>query len=346
MCARSRSEGAPELAMRSRTARASANFPRNICVSARRASSRESCGTRSNAASRSPARALSANAGPTSISRATAASRSPDSIRWYAASRRACRPAQDECARTWAARGEELEGERVSPGRGDDPRDVRWFERGPPGGEQFRSGIIVEAFEAEFEDASPRDVGWLEERRLRAARNEDFRIRRMFEDRSEEGVGGGARMEIIDREDTAGQVFPEDGDDLDRVVGGTRDGRLQPPAILMREEVRERTQEAVRVVVGVHAAKEFRPAFPGEGPGEERGPADPRDADHDGDGPRPGGKPLLQEAAFVRPAEERAARDRGRLRRFRSGRSRSGLRRSAAAMPSWVVSTGHSYESA
>src|SRR3989441_13169551 len=92
-----------------------------------------------------------------------------------------------------AARGEELEGERVSPGRGDDPRDVRWFERGPPGGEQFRSGIIVEAFEAEFEDACPRDVGWLEERRLRAARNEDFRIRRMFEDRSKERVSGGGR---------------------------------------------------------------------------------------------------------------------------------------------------------
>src|SRR2546427_9863953 len=173
-----------------------------------------------------------------------------------------------------AARREELEGEWVSPGRGDDPRHVRWFERGPSGREQFRSGIIVEAFEAEFEDASPRDVGWLEERRLRAARNEDFRIRRMFEDRPEEGVGGGARMEVVDREDTAGQVFPEDGDDLDRAAGGTRDGRLQPPAILMREEVRQRTQEAVRGVGGRHAAKEFRPAFPGEGPGEERGPAD------------------------------------------------------------------------
>src|SRR3989442_11442514 len=103
---------------------------------------------------------------------------------------------------------------------------------------------------------------------MRAARNEDFRIRRRFEDRSEEGVGGGARMEIIDREDTAGQVFPEDGDDLDRVVGGTRDGRLQPPSILMREEVREPTQQAVRVLVGVRTANEVPAAFLGEGPGQ------------------------------------------------------------------------------
>src|SRR3989449_3336562 len=197
-----------------------------------------------------------------------------------------------------AARREELEGERVSPGRRDDPRHVGRFERGPPGREQLGRGIIVEAFEAEFEDASPRDVGWLEERRLRAARNEDFRIRRMFEDRSEEGVGGGARMEIIDREDTAGQVFPEDGDDLDRVVGGTRDGRLHPPAVLVREEVRERTQQAVRVVVGVYAAKEVRPALLREGPCEERGLADPPDAAPDGGGPRPGGEPLLHETPF------------------------------------------------
>src|SRR5439155_17474305 len=107
---------------------------------------------------------------------------------------------------------------------------------------------------------------------------------------------------------TAEQVYPEDGDDLDRVVGGTRDGRLQPPAILMREEIRERTQQAVRVVVGVHAAEEFRTAFFGEGPCEERRLADPRHADHDGDGPRPGSEPLLQVASFVCSAEERAAR--------------------------------------
>src|SRR3989454_3020966 len=140
-----------------------------------------------------------------------------------------------------AARGEELKGEWVSPGRGDDPRHVRWFERGPSGREQLCRGIIVEAFEAEFEDASPRDVGWLEERRLRAARHEDFRIRRMFEDGPEEGVGGGARMEVVDREDTAGQGFSEGGDDLDRVIRGTRDGRLHPPAGLGRGGSRGRT---------------------------------------------------------------------------------------------------------
>src|SRR6266705_5079518 len=102
-----------------------------------------------------------------------------------------------------AARGEELEGERMSAGRGDDSRYVGRFERGPTGREEFCGGAIVEACEGEFEDASPRDVRWLEERRLRAARNEDFRIRRLFEDRSEEGVGGGARMEVVDCQDTA-----------------------------------------------------------------------------------------------------------------------------------------------
>src|SRR5256885_9349279 len=55
-----------------------------------------------------------------------------------------------------AARGEELEGERGSPGRGDDPSHVRWFERGPSGREQLCRGIIVEALRSKFEDASPR----------------------------------------------------------------------------------------------------------------------------------------------------------------------------------------------
>src|SRR2546422_7775758 len=154
-----------------------------------------------------------------------------------------------------AARREELEGEWVSPSGGDDPRHVGRFERGPSGREQFRSGIIVEAFEAEFEDASPRDVGWLEERRLRAARHEDFRIRRMFEDGPEEGVGGGARMEGGDREDTAGQVVSEDGGDLDRVIRGTRDGRLHPPAGLVRGGVRARTPPAVAGARGGDAAR-------------------------------------------------------------------------------------------
>src|SRR2546425_428006 len=104
MCARRRSAGVPDFAIRSRTARASENFPRNICVSARRASSLESCGARSRGASRSPARALSANAGPTSTRRATAAPRSPDSIRWYASARTSCRLAQYEAARTCASR--------------------------------------------------------------------------------------------------------------------------------------------------------------------------------------------------------------------------------------------------
>src|SRR2546426_216589 len=165
-----------------------------------------------------------------------------------------------------AARGEELEGERMSAGGCDDSRHVGRLERGPARREQFSRGIIIEAFEVEFEDASPSDVRWLKERRLRAARNEDFRIRRMFEDSSEQGVGGGARVEVVDREDTAGQVFPEDGDYLDRVVGGTRDGRLQSPAILMREEVCERTQQAMRIVVGIHSPK----GLPPRGPGADR----------------------------------------------------------------------------
>src|SRR5439155_13993 len=80
--------------------------------------------------------------------------------------------------RVEAARGEELEGERVAPGGGDDPRHVPRIEGGPAGGEQLRGRCLVEAVEPEFEDAAPRDIRRLEERRLGARRDEDLRIRR------------------------------------------------------------------------------------------------------------------------------------------------------------------------
>src|SRR5437899_7273391 len=127
-------------------------------------------------------------------------------------------------SRVEAVRREELEGERVSAGRGDDPGHVVRFQGGPAGCEQLRGGLVVEAFEAEFEDASPRDVGRLEERRLRAARDEDLRIRRMFDDRSEEGVGGGARVEVVDRGDATRETLPEARDDTARLARGAGGG--------------------------------------------------------------------------------------------------------------------------
>src|SRR5207245_4288573 len=99
---------------------------------------------------------------------------------------------------------------------------------GPAGCEQLRGGFVVEAFEAKFDDASPRDVGRLEERRLRAGRDEDLGIRRMFDHRTEEGVGGGARMEVVDRKDAAREILSEDRDRLDRVVRGSGGGGLEP----------------------------------------------------------------------------------------------------------------------
>src|SRR5213593_320275 len=62
-------------------------------------------------------------------------------------------------ARVERALGEELEGGRVSARRGDDPRHVVPFQGGPAGREQLRGGFVVEDFEAQFEDAAPRDVG-------------------------------------------------------------------------------------------------------------------------------------------------------------------------------------------
>src|SRR5207247_3615178 len=99
----------------------------------------------------------------------------------------------------------------------------------------------------------------------------DRRSGRMCGDRPAEGVGGGGRMEVIDREDAAREILPEDRDHLDWVVRRARDGGLEPSSVLVCEEVGERTQEAVCIVVGVHAPQELRPAFIREGPREERG---------------------------------------------------------------------------
>src|SRR5437870_1873779 len=119
--------------------------------------------------------------------------------------------------------------------------------------------------------------------------------------------------------DLTREILPEDRDYLDRVVRRARDGGLEPSAVLVGEEVGERTQEAVCIVVGVHAPQELRPAFVREGPREERGLPDPGDANDDGNGPRVGGEPSLQDAKLVLAAEERPARDRGRLGGLRSG---------------------------
>src|SRR5207245_11022859 len=102
--------------------------------------------------------------------------------------------------RVEAARRKELEGERVASGGGDDPRHVPRIEGGPVGGEQVRGRDVVEAVEPEFEHAAPRDIGRLEEGRLRARRDEELRIRRTLDDGPEARVRGGARMEVVGRE--------------------------------------------------------------------------------------------------------------------------------------------------
>src|SRR2546421_2389484 len=180
----------------------------------------------------------------------------------------------------------------------------------------------------------------MEERRLRASGDENLRIGRMFDDCPDEGVGGRARMEVIDREDATREILPEDRDHLDRVVRRARDGGLEPSAVLVGEEVGERTQEAVCIVVGVHAPQELRPAFVREGPREERGLPDPGDANEDGNGPRVGGEPSLQDAKLVLAAEERPARDRGRLGGSGRGTSTTSEARirwtaSASRRPAW-----------
>ena len=204
----------------------------------------------------------------------------------------------------------------MAVGGRDDPMEGIGFDRGPAGAEQFLRGGFIESGERHLDDPAAEHVGAFVEARMDPRRDEDLRGDGVLHEGPQQPIGRGTRVQVVDRDDASGQVGPQDGDRLDRIVRGPGDHRLQPPTALPREEVGEGTQEAVGIVMGIHASGEGRAALAFEDAGDERRLADPRDADDDRDRVGRCVQPGPQCGLFVRPTEERSARRRG-LRSFR-----------------------------